>query len=178
MKESDLESEPHDHDEHDDHEAYDDATGSDAVFDAIVTNGPLNDAWRLTLWSNCYTEPVFAEMIQAFDVSRDEFNVLACLSTVGAMTAKQICEVTGRPKNSISRAVNRLAERRMIRRKTNEDDRREIRLALNESGRRLYERVLPVSLDRQALMLSALDADERAMLDRILNKLMGARRGW
>ncbi|MBN3791976.1 MarR family transcriptional regulator [Burkholderia sp. Ac-20353] len=172
MKEPDLESERHDHD------TQDEATGGDAVFDAIVTHGPLNDAWRLTLWSNYYTEPVFAEMMETFDVSRDEFNVLACLSTVSAMTAKRICEVTGRPKNSISRAVNRLAERRMIRRKTNEDDRREIRLALNESGRRLYERVLPVLLDRQTLMLSALDADDRAVLDRILNKLMSARHGW
>ncbi|HIH2748487.1 MarR family transcriptional regulator [Burkholderia aenigmatica] len=172
MKDIDLVS------EHDDGKAHDDATGADAVFDAVVTNGPLNDAWRLTLWSNYYNEPVFAEMMQTFDVSRDEFNVLACLSTAGAMTAKQICEVTGRPKNSISRAVNRLAERRMIQRKTNEDDRREIRLALNESGRRLYERVLPVALDRQTQMLRTLDADDRAVLDRILNKLMGMRHAW
>ena len=161
-----------------DTEDRDEPTAGDAVFDAIVTNGPLNDAWRLTLWSNYYTEPVFTEMMETFDVSRDEFNVLACLSIVGAMTAKTICEVTGRPKNSISRAVNRLAERKMIRRKTNADDRREIRLALNESGRRLYEQVLPVALDRQTMMLSALDENERAVLDRILDKLMSTRRTW
>ncbi|WP_233889614.1 MarR family winged helix-turn-helix transcriptional regulator [Paraburkholderia flagellata] len=161
-----------------DTEDRDEATAGDAVFDAIVTNGPLNDAWRLTLWSNYYTEPVFTEMMERFDVSRDEFNVLACLSIVGAMTAKKICEVTGRPKNSISRAVSRLAERKMIRRKTNADDRREIRLALNESGRRLYEQVLPVALDRQTMMLGALDKNERAVLDRILDKLMSTRRAW
>ncbi|WP_167760071.1 MarR family winged helix-turn-helix transcriptional regulator [Paraburkholderia pallida] len=172
MKEPGIEPEDNDTEDRDE------ATAGDAVFDAIVTNGPLNDAWRMTLWSNYYTEPIFAEMLETFDVSRDEFNVLACLATVGAMTAKKICEVTGRPKNSISRAVNRLAERRMIRRKTNADDRREIRLALNESGKRLYEQVLPVSLDRQTLMLRALDEDERAALDRILNKLMSTRHTW
>ena len=27
------------------------------VFASVVTNGPISDAWRFTLWSNYYTEP-------------------------------------------------------------------------------------------------------------------------
>ncbi|OXC79618.1 MarR family winged helix-turn-helix transcriptional regulator [Caballeronia sordidicola] len=148
------------------------------VFTAVVTNGPISDAWRFTLWSNYYTEPCFSVMSRDFDVGRDEFNVMSCLSSYGPMAAKTICEVTGRPKNSISRAVTRLSERKMIRRKINPLDRRESSLMLNESGRKLYERVVPVAIERQSTMLSGLSSSERALLDQVLNKLMQFRHEW
>jgi DNA-binding MarR family transcriptional regulator len=148
------------------------------VFAAVVTNGPISDAWRFTLWSNYYTEPCFSAMSRDFDVGRDEFNVMSCLSSYGPMAAKTICEVTGRPKNSISRAVTRLSERKMIRRKINPLDRRESSLMLTESGRKLYERVVPVAIERQSAMLSGLSSSERALLDQVLNKLMQFRHEW
>ncbi|TXC80150.1 winged helix-turn-helix transcriptional regulator [Paraburkholderia azotifigens] len=151
---------------------------ADDVFDKVVIKGPLSDMWRLTLWANCYCEPIFAAMAQEYDVGRDEFNVLSCLASYGSMVAKNICDVTGRPKNSISRAVNSLIARKMIRRKTNAHDRRESLLMLNDSGRRLYEKVLPVAVDRQTLMLRVLNAQERAMLDGILDKMMSTRHEW
>jgi MarR family transcriptional regulator, temperature-dependent positive regulator of motility len=151
---------------------------ADDVFEVVVTKGPINDAWRLTLWANCYNEPVFTALSQEFDVGRDEFNVLSCLASFGSMPAKTICEVSGRPKNSISRAVNRLDERKLIKRMTNSDDRRESLLILNKEGLKLYERVLPMAVQRQTLMLQALTATERRILDGILNKLMSARHDW
>ena len=56
---------------------------ADDVFDKVVRKGPLSDMWRLTLWANCYCEPIFAVMSQEFDVGRDEFNVLSCLASYG-----------------------------------------------------------------------------------------------
>lgn len=150
----------------------------DEIFDAVVTNGPINDAWRLTLWANYYTEPTFTALSEEFDVGRDEFNVLSCLASYGSMVAKTVCDVTGRPKNSISRAVNRLVERKMIRRKVNANDRRESLLMLNEEGRRLYAKVLPLAVARQSAMLDCLSDAERSTLDGILNKLMSARHQW
>jgi DNA-binding MarR family transcriptional regulator len=158
--------------------ASDGAAYAHDVFASVVTNGPISDAWRFTLWSNYYTEPCFSAMSRDFDVGRDEFNVLSCLSSHGPMAAKTICEVTGRPKNSISRAVTRLSGRKMIRRKTNPLDRRESSLILTESGRKLYERVLPIAIDRQSTMLSGLSSSERALLDQVLNKLMQYRHEW
>ncbi|MGX7003605.1 MarR family winged helix-turn-helix transcriptional regulator [Caballeronia sp. KNU42] len=158
--------------------ASDGAAYAHDVFASVVTNGPISDAWRFTLWSNYYTEPCFSAMSRDFDVGRDEFNVLSCLSSHGPMAAKTICEVTGRPKNSISRAVTRLSGRKMIRRKTNPLDRRESWLILTESGRKLYERVLPIAIDRQSTMLSGLSSSERALLDQVLNKLMQFRHEW
>ena len=142
--------------------ASDSAVNTQDVFAAVVTNGPISDAWRFTLWSNYYTEPCFSAMTRDFDVGRDEFNVLSCLNSYGPMAAKTICDVTGRPKNSISRAVTRLSERKMIRRKINPLDRRESSLILNESGRKLYERVVPVAIERQSTMLSGLSSSEHA----------------
>jgi DNA-binding MarR family transcriptional regulator len=49
---------------------------------------------------------------------------------------------------------------------------------LNESGRKLYERVVPVAIERQSTMLSGLSSSERALLDQVLNKLMQFRHEW
>lgn len=159
-------------------QAVDDTAYIDEVFHAVVTKGPINDAWRLTMWANYYNEPIFTALAEEFDVGRDEFNVMSCLASYGSMLAKTVCDVTGRPKNSISRAVNRLAGRKLIRRKVNANDRRESLLILNEDGRRLYERTLPIVVGRQTLMLDVLSASERRVLDTILNKLMSARHAW
>jgi MarR family transcriptional regulator, temperature-dependent positive regulator of motility len=151
---------------------------ADEVFEAVVNNGPIKDAWRLTVWANCYVEPTSAAYTELFDIGRDEFNVLSCLACHGPMAAKTICVVTGRPKNSISRAVSRLEEKKMLKRKTNVDDRRESMLILNPAGRRLYEQVIPVAVERQRFMLQSLSDAERAVLDDILNKLMRVRHEW
>src|SRR5258708_37075151 len=91
--------------------ASDSAVNAQDVFAAVVTNGPISDAWGFTLWSNYYTEPCFSAMTRDFNVGRDEFNVLSCLISYAPMVAKTIFYVTGRPKTSTSRAGRRLSKR-------------------------------------------------------------------
>jgi MarR family transcriptional regulator, temperature-dependent positive regulator of motility len=156
----------------------DESARPEDVFEAVVTHGPINDVWRITLWANCYNEPIFSALMQEFDIGRDEFNVMSCLASSGSMSAKVICDVSGRPKNSISRAVNRLASRSLLKRVTNADDRRETFLILSKEGLNLYGKVLPKAVERQSLMLSDLTSKEREVLNAILNKLMAGRHKW
>lgn len=128
--------------------------------------------FRIALWGSYFTAPLFAEMGKRFGILKDEFAILASLYDYGSLSAKTICAITGRPKNSISRGVTRLLASGRIRSATNRLDRREAILTLGASGRRLYEQILPMCREREQLMLKGLTAQELAQLDEILAKLL------
>lgn len=131
----------------------------------------------MVLWGEYFSAPLYTEMYRRFGIVRDEFTVLASLYDSGDVTAKTICAITGRPKNSISRGVSRLMAARRIKRITNPADRRESLLSLLAEGRKLYESIMPMCRERERLLLSTLTTTELAALDRLLMKLLLAYQG-
>jgi DNA-binding MarR family transcriptional regulator len=89
-----------------------------------------------------------------------------------------VVELTGIPKNSVSRAVSRLKKMGLIRRAADRDDGRRAMLSLTAKGSALYERVLPRFQQRQEAMVSVLTAAERQELHRLLNKLVERDDDW
>jgi MarR family transcriptional regulator, temperature-dependent positive regulator of motility len=128
--------------------------------------------FRIALWGSYFATPLFAEMQRRFGLLRDEFAILASLHDYGSLTAKTICVITGRPKNSISRGVTRLGKSGRIKSVINRADRREAILSLRADGRKLYRAILPLCREREQRMLRALTRRERRQLDRILAKLL------
>jgi DNA-binding MarR family transcriptional regulator len=136
------------------------------------------DGFRMSLWSGFYTMPVFAQIQRRWGLLRDENNILFCLAHYGPLTATSICLVLGRPKNSISRAVERLLERDLIRSVPVATDRRHWLLTLQSAGRDLVEQSTTLFRQRQEHMLRALSPTERVALDLILSKLMADAESW
>ena len=148
------------------------------MLDRMMARSPVRDAYRITLWANFFAGPIFLDIEVQFGLLRDEFNVLACLHDFGPLAAKHVCALTGRPKNSVSRAVNRLTRRGLIGSRSDLRDRRQNVLRIEAEGRDLYERTLPRFVAREAAMLAPLSAGERGQLDRLLGKLMAAHADW
>lgn len=149
------------------------------ILDVILASDEVDrDGLRISLWAGFYTGPVFAEIERSFGLLRDENNILFCLSNYGALTAKSICDFTGRPKNSVSRGVERLLGKRLISRKTDRADRRRALLSIEPAGRALHRQTLALSLGREAAMLRSLSPVERVALDHILRKLMDDAETW
>lgn len=126
----------------------------------------------MMLFGGYYGSPLFATMQKRYDMLRDEYGILGNLYDYGPLTAQVICAMTGRPKNSVSRGVSRLIHLGRISSHVNPDDRRESVLRLEDPGRKLYEKVLPLWRAREKEMLSALTKDDLAKLDQILEKLL------
>ncbi|MFO1057764.1 MAG: winged helix DNA-binding protein [Dongiaceae bacterium] len=148
------------------------------ILDAMLAQGVDRDGYRIGLWANFYTVPVFAEIERRFGLLRDENNILFCLAHYGSLTARSICEVTARPKNSVSRAVEKLLRAGLIRRETDPEDRRKGVLTITPEGRDLLARTSVLFQEREALMLRRLTAADRRTLDRLLTKLMAGIPEW
>jgi DNA-binding MarR family transcriptional regulator len=71
----------------------------------------------------------------------------------------------------VSRAVALLERRKLVARRANRADRREVILSLTPAGREVYNELAPMALDFARRLMETVNAADRAALDRALKKL-------
>jgi DNA-binding MarR family transcriptional regulator len=76
-----------------------------------------------------------------YSMTRPEWRVLAALGAYGEMTATEVGRNSTMHKTKVSRAVRALEERRWLKRREDEADRRIEHLELTREGRRAYEKI-------------------------------------
>lgn len=138
----------------------------------ILDDSPIPFAFRINYLANFFTGSVYRDVAERFGVARSEFVVLFCLRRLGALTAQDVCQITGRPKNSVSRAVNALLARGLVARRTDPQDARRATLTLTRQGTEMHDAAIPLFQQREAAMLAPLSATERRTLDALLARLV------
>ncbi len=109
------------------------------------------------------------------DLTVPEWRVLATLGQFGEISAKAIGAHSSMHKTKVSRAVRALEERRWLKRRGSEEDRREEILALTPLGRKTYAEIVPRAIAFEKHMLAELGSDASALLsalDRLEKILM------
>ena len=146
---------------------------------SIFDINPIPLAFRISYLANFFTEGVYRQVMDDHSVARSEFVVIFCLkSSASEMSAQDICAITGRPKNSVSRAVNAMVERGYVARRMDPQDARRSFLTLTRRGETLYETVLPLFVAREQQMVEPLNERDRRVLMRILDKLIVHKERW
>jgi MarR family transcriptional regulator, temperature-dependent positive regulator of motility len=151
---------------------------SDSHRNAILNANAITIGYRLAYLANFFTGPVYGEVMRRHGIARSEFVVLFCLQHVGTLSAQEVCEITGRPKNSISQAVTKLAAAGYIERRGDPKDARRMQLVATAAGRKLYSQVMPLFLERERAMLSPLSERELKQFDALLAKLVLRNDDW
>lgn len=98
--------------------------------------------------------------------------LLFCLSNVPQLTAQDVADMTGRPRNSISRAVHRMLRDGYLTRSPDPDDGRQALLRITPTGRALHKTIVSNFVEREAALLGVLSRAERQTLDQLLTKLV------
>ena len=127
--------------------------------------------YRLAVLAEDVSRTVAQLYADRFDLSRQEWRVLAAVAANRQMAAKDIAEYSTLDKMSVSRAIAALEAKALVRREEDPADRRNKLLALTPSGRALYQKIVPLVRAREDYLLEALSPDERSMLDGMLDKL-------
>lgn len=138
----------------------------------VFTNNPIRDTYRLSFMANNLVLPVYDAIKRGYGLNRGEYLLLFCLAQVPRLTAQQVAWLTGRPRNSISRAVHRMLDEGYLERVPDPGDGRQAILTLTDRGRRLNEEILPLFEARERQLLAPLSDRERDTLDRLLGKLV------
>lgn len=128
--------------------------------------------YRLAVLAEAVSRTMAAVYRRRFELSRDEWRLLAALSETGRIQAAEAAQITTLAKMQASRALRSLEQRGLIARETDERDRRHVMVNLQPAGRALLRQVAPLVQAREAWLLEVLDEHERAVLDRALAKLL------
>jgi len=105
-----------------------------------------------------------------------EWRVLAHLSQEPAVSVREIHRRVDMDKPRITRAAQRLAAAGLIDRAGSQTDRRLVSLSLTEAGRALMAELIPLALEAEREAVSVLSPDEAQTFERLIGKLLAARR--
>ncbi len=127
--------------------------------------------YRLSILSNMVSNTIAREYRDQFGLSIPEWRVMAVLGRFGPLTASEVGERTAMDKVSVSRAVARLIEQKLVKRETDSNDRRRSILKLTARGARTHHQIVPIARGRESELAAVLTEEELRSLDRLLAKL-------
>ena len=132
--------------------------------------------YRLSVLSNTISQAIAAEYEQRFGLTVTQWRVMAVLGRYEGVSAREVAERTAMDKVAVSRAVAGLIEDGRVRRRVAPHDKRQSVLRLSAKGWTIFDQVAPLAREHEAMLLTHLDAEERAWLTRILDKLWNVER--
>ncbi len=144
----------------------------DAFTHARLWKNPCGFAARFNYLALRYNQPLYGWVEERFGLARIEFVVIYSLSLQDGITASEISASTAFPKNTLSRAVNRLIKLGYVARRTDAIDRRQQFLSLSPAGRTVYEEALPRFVALEEEMLAPLSLVERETLAALMAKVV------
>ena len=127
--------------------------------------------YRLSILSNTISQAIADDYQRRFDLSVTEWRVMAVLGRYPDLSAGEVAQRTAMDKVAVSRAVASLLESGRLQRDIHGDDRRRSVLRLSPAGHAIYDEVAPLALAFERTLLGDMDAGERALLFRLLDRL-------
>ena len=110
--------------------------------------------------------------LSKFDISAPQLIVLASVANKEADSASALCKSISYDPGAMTRMIDRLQEKGLIRRTPNLEDRRATNLELTAAGRALYPQLLAAKETVQAQFLRGFSENEVHVLDGLLNRML------
>ncbi|OJY36134.1 MAG: hypothetical protein BGP06_04180 [Rhizobiales bacterium 65-9] len=134
-----------------------------------------NPCWlsfRVNYIAHHFNHPIYQMIWRDHRLTAPEHVVLYALGLREGVAAEDIAAASSKPKNTLSRAVNSLLRKKLIRREQSADDRRRYHLFLSAAGRAVIEESVPHLVAREKMMASVLSLQEQATLSRLMTKII------
>jgi DNA-binding MarR family transcriptional regulator len=139
---------------------------------AKLWENPCWLSFRINFLALHFNVPVYGWIERHWHLARPQYVVLYSLYLRDGSTAAEVCGSAGFPKNTLSRAIQRLLAKKLVSRTRSEADRRSYVLRLTAAGRRVLDATVPPMIEREDEMLHGLTVAERRQLAALLDKLV------
>ena len=132
--------------------------------------------YRLAVLSHEVSKAFAPLYQQRFELTRQEWLVLAALGEHANMSCKEITEYSTLEKMQVSRAIKSMIKKSLVEHIDSKQDRREKRVKLSRNGAQVYQEIVPLALAREEFILSSLSAKEIKLFDNVIDRLLGKAR--
>lgn len=116
-----------------------------------------------------------ADTFAKFDLTSASFDVLATLLRSGpphALSPNQLLSTMMITSGTMTNRIDQLEKQQLVKRIRSTEDRRSVKIALTDKGRRLIDEAVTAHVATQIRLVSALPAQDRAALDQLLRKYL------
>ena len=137
----------------------------------ILDATPFDLGYRISFLTNFWREPILRRMEREMGLIRPELTVLMCLDFCAGLNARDICEITEQPSNTVSRAVASLLAKGMISRRPDRADGRRKLLFLEPPGKAAHDAVMALFERAETHLAACLSAEERVTLQDLLDRM-------
>jgi DNA-binding MarR family transcriptional regulator len=130
--------------------------------------------YLLSVTSNAVSDRIADEYRVRFGLKIPEWRVMAVLGDAGPMTQRSLVGATRMDKVAVNRACKELESRGLIARSPNDRDGRSHHLELTAAGKAMHGDIMPIALEMERRLFSALGPSERATFKTLLARLLEA----
>ncbi|GMM93323.1 MarR family winged helix-turn-helix transcriptional regulator [Qipengyuania sp. MTN3-11] len=130
--------------------------------------------YQLSIASNAVSTRIAEQYRRRFDLKTTEWRIMAVLGDSGALTQRQLSQMTLMDKVPVNRACRKLEDRDLVARRPNERDGRSHLLELTAEGRAVHARIMPLAQAIESELFGVLDQAERETLRDLLVRVREA----
>jgi len=106
------------------------------------------------------------------DLSAAQWLVILLVGKSATSSATGLCEVLAYDPGAMTRLLDRLEQKDILKRVRSPDDRRTIQLELTESGRALYPKIVSAMVDVNNSLLRGFSRDEVSQFESYLRRML------
>ena len=128
--------------------------------------------YQLAVLSDAVSRSMAQIYGERFDLSRDEWRLLAALADQPSLRTAALIERTTLDQVSVSRALTRLQTKALVERRNDPEDGRGYVIRLLPAGRALFRKIVPMVKAREQFLLAALDEGQRQALQSAFELLL------
>ena len=126
--------------------------------------------YQLTRVRQAWIEALEVEL-EPFDLTAAQYIVIVNVGSTRAETPVDLCRVMQYDTGAMTRLVDRIEAKGLIRRAAHGADRRCVVLELTEAGHELYPKLLHIVMDMNKRALKGFTRDEAAALEKMLKRV-------
>ena len=137
-----------------------------AAYDVLNAVPPLISRVRTAMLAQ------LEERLAPLDLNAGDYLVLVMLANDVADTASQVCSVIAHDPGAMTRKIDALEKRGLVRRVRSAEDRRAIKLELTPEGKKLYPKAVAIAVGLANEMLDGFNKTEVKQLEGLLKRML------
>ncbi|MEZ5680304.1 MAG: MarR family winged helix-turn-helix transcriptional regulator [Erythrobacter sp.] len=127
--------------------------------------------YQLSIASNAVSARIAEQYRKRFALKTAEWRIMAVLGDSGALTQRDLSQMTLMDKVPVNRSCKRLEDRGLVHRRPNAADGRSHLLELTTEGRAVHAGIMPLALKIEEELFDVLSAQEQAALRDMLHRV-------
>lgn len=115
---------------------------------------------------------VMSLKLKEYDITHEQWFVLRTIEKNDFSTQKLIADLTNKSKSTLTRILDQLEQKNLIKRQKNHEDRRSIVLVGTDKGKTIVNEVLPIDNEVKARVKEGIPEEDIALVNSVFKKIL------